>query len=183
MREARCKWSLRDIQSLSESHTFLKMKFELRFVQCNSSFLPSQSVPSASSVSACAYVYKALMFATHLSTFSFLVCVFVSASCGSALIFDADCWLWWKMLPSGTDCGLLQAGSNDKHNWNNNDRNQEKRRWVMTAWFGDSISWQSELVSHKTDWIFACGASAAWAHVQYAQISSHTDNIHRRHNV
>lgn len=44
----------------------------------------------------------------------------------------------------------------------------------MTAWRGDSISWQSELVSHQTDWIFACGASAARAHVHYAQISSHT---------
>lgn len=40
------------------------------------------------------------------------------------------------MLPSGTDCGLLQAGSNDRHIWNN----KGKKRWVMTAWKGDSIS-------------------------------------------
>lgn len=116
--------------------------------------------------------YKAFMFAAHVSTLSFLVCICVSALCGSFVVLD--CWRWLKMLPSGTDSVLLRAGSNDRPIWNNKDRNKEKRRWVMTAWKGYSISWQSELLSYKTDWIFACGASAAWAHVQYAQIFLHT---------
>lgn len=63
---------------------------------------------------------------------------------------------------------------------NNKDRNKEKGRWVMTTWKGYSISWQWELLSDKTDWIFAHRASAAWAHVQYAQVFLPTPNTHTR---
>lgn len=140
------------------------------YVQCNSFFLPPQSVSSASKTSVCQKIYKAFVFVAHLSSFSFLVCVFVPALCVSIVISDADCWHWWKILPSGKDCGLMLAGSNDRHIWNNKDRNQEERRWVMTPRKGDCISWQSELVSHQSDWIFACRASAASAHIRYTQI-------------
>lgn len=89
-------------------------------------------------------------------------------------LFGIGCWLLtrWKSYFQGQTASQMTDISE-----NNKDRNNEKGRWVTATWKGYSISWQWKLLSNKTDWTIAHRASAAWAHVQYAQVLP-TPNTH-----
>lgn len=99
----------------------------------------------------------------HLVASLFLLYVAVLSYLMLIVDTDGKCYL------RGTDCRLLQAGSNDRHIRNN----KGKKRWVMTAWKGDSISWQSESVSHKL---------IGFLHVEHLQREP-TYSMHKYHRI
>lgn len=99
----------------------------------------------------------------HLVASLFLLYVAVLSYLMLIVDTDGKCYL------RGTGCRLLQAGSNDRHIRNN----KGKKRWVMTAWKGDSISWQSESVSHKL---------IGFLHVEHLQREP-TYSMHKYHRI